>query len=79
MRYYLHACKDNGTPWFQLRMILYTCLPHSLIQPEARGDFSTVWRWMHTNFNHKRLLMTHYTETEVLRISTEIGKWLLVM
>jgi len=25
---------------------------------------------MHTNFNHKMLLMTHYTQTEVLRIST---------
>jgi len=27
----------NGAPRFPLRMILYTCLPHSLIQPEARG------------------------------------------
>jgi len=43
------------------------------------GEFSTIWRWMHTNFNHKILLMTHYTQAEVLRISTEIGMWLLVM
>jgi len=69
--------KDNGAPQFPLEwsyILVYLILSHS---QRRAGDFSTLKHWMHTNF--KMLLMTHYTQTEVLRISTEIGKWLLVL